>query len=533
MYEYKPTKDLRDGLTRLIPYEMTPWDDYFLRMAQTDFLEGRHNLQASKTYFYRKAPFEGSYALFGGLCLFLNQLENFSFTDMTGKCNMSLEALKDQGYDKYFIEYLSHHPKLNVSIYAPPEGSIILPNEPVVIAEGSLLSIRVVEGLMRSFNYGSLSLTKWHRVCQAAMPGATLEFARRRAQNCIETSIYAHLAGCSVSSNSEVRKGLDINIVGTMGHEWVQGFGDEYQAFDRWVYHNPDKPILLVDTIDTLKSGIPNAIKIFKKYSDKIQAAGGVPGVRFDSGDLSYLAIETTRMFQEESHAYAALGFDDLVCDTLSNYRLYMTNDLDEYSIEEIKGQIFTHAPKAGFSPDSILKKTVWASGTKPGTCYDQPSFGGVAKLGSIEKNGIMKSVVKIAKDNPIKTSIPGNNRSTYIWHGDNLVCCLIHGKDEDPTDIGFNRYAHHPDDASKIIDLQQYSGLTFDTRQACVYSSGGYSDYYPTTDDIRHHVRKETDRLHWTHKRLSNPHTLKVSLSESVFLLRQKMINNFELIEE
>jgi nicotinate phosphoribosyltransferase len=486
-------------------------------MAQTDYLENRYNLKATKTYFYRKAPFGGSYALFGGLCVLLNQLKEFSFSDTT------LSAMIDQDYNRDFVKYLSENPKLDIKLYAPPEGSIILPNEPIVIAEGTLLSVRVVEGMMRSLNYGSLSLTKWHRVCLAAMPGSTLEFARRRAQNSIETSIYAHLAGCSVSSNSEVRKGLDISIVGTMGHEWVQSFGDEFDAFDSWLQHNPNKPVLLVDTIDTLKSGIPNAIKAFKKHSEVLSFVGGVPGVRFDSGDLSYLAIETTKMFKAADPEGLFLG----------DYRMYMTNDLDEYCIEEIKGQIFTHAPKAGLNPEDVLKKMVWAAGTKPGTCYDQPSFGGVAKLGSIENNGIMKAVVKIAKDNPVKTSIPGNNRSSFIWSGDELVCCLIHGKDEDPTDTSKNRYAYHQDDKSKKIDLCQYPSLEVDFRQGCVFDSNTDIGYYPTTQDVRSLVKKETDRLHWTHKRLQNPHIIKVSLSEKVFNLRQKMINNFELIED
>ena len=513
--KYKPTKDLRDGLTRVVPQEICPWDGYFMSMAQTDFKLGRHELKASKTYFYRKAPFGSSYALFGGLCALLNQISNFSFT-IPGIETYAVEALKDQGYDKDFIDYLKFKDPFNdLKLYAPPEGSVILPNEPVIIAEGKLIGVRIIEGMMRGVNYASLSMTKWNRVCQAANPGATLEFARRRAQNNLETSIYAHLAGCTVTSNAEIRKGIDIPVVGTMGHEYIQSFGDEYEAFDKWVLYNPDKPVLLVDTIDTLKSGVPNAIKTFLKYKEQIKEAGGVPGVRFDSGDLAYLAIEATRLF-------IAAGINEL--------KLFMTNDLDEYAIEEIKGQVFTHAPKAGLNPELILKKMIWAAGTKPGTCYDQPSFGGVAKLGSIETAEGTKSVIKIAKDNQIKTSIPGNNRSTYVWDGSDLVCCLIHGKDEDPYDL---RYACHPDDVSKKIDLKQFQSLEFDIRQSKVYDSGKAVDYNPTVDDVRNKVLEETDKLHWTHKRLNNPHMIKVSLSEKIFNLRQKMINNFELIEK
>lgn len=518
MYRYNPTVNIREGLEKLIPYEMCPWDDYFPAMGQTDFLLNRHTLQSSKTFFYRKAPFGGSYALFGGLCQFLNQMKAFSYIDVPRLGipeDTALAALKDQGYSLQFLKYLELRPKPKVKVYAPKEGSVILPNEPVVIVEGDLLSVRIVEGMMRCFNFASLSMTKWHRVCRSVGKGSVLEFARRRSQNHIETSVYAHLGGADATSNSEVRKGLDIKVLGTMGHEWVQSFGDEFEAFDKWLEHNPNKPVLLIDTIDTLKSGLPNAIKAFNKHKEKISRAKGVPGIRLDSGDLAYLAVECRNK----------LDYADL-----KNAKIVLTNDLDEYAITSIIDQIEEYGLRTiPSNAERVLSSLVWAAGTKPGTCYDQPSLGGVAKLGTIEKDRKMKSVIKIAKDNPVKTSIPGNNRSSFIWDGDDLLCCLIHGKDEDVYSV---RYACHPDDESKRIDLNSYSNLKYELRQKCVYDWQKDMGIDPTIENVRNHVSEETERLHWSNLRLNNPHPIKVSLSESIFNLRKKMINNFELIE-
>lgn len=291
----------------------------------------------------------------------------------------------------------------------------------------------------------------------------TYEFSRRRAQNDITTTLYAHLAGIDISSNAEIRRGADIPVSGSMGHEWIQSFGDEYEAFDRWLEINPDRPILLVDTISTLKSGVPNAIKAFKKHWNRIKEIGGIPGIRNDSGDLAYLTIEESRMLDEAG---------------LFEVMIFETNDLDEYSIQSIKEQILRESYSSNaviptnMSSNRILRKLVWACGTNPGTCSDQPSIGGVVKLTSIENDlGEEKAVIKIAHDNPIKTSIPGSNRSAHVYTEDGeLLCCLIYHKDEkvEKTEI-----AYHPDDKSKKIILTDYENLVFRKRQVSVYGVG------------------------------------------------------------
>jgi nicotinate phosphoribosyltransferase len=510
---YKPSTNLLEGIRTLFPLEVCPWDDYYMRMAQTDFLLQRHNLKASKTYFIRKAPFGGSFAHLGGLTAFLRILKDYEFNDEVGM------ALLDQGYDPVFIGYLTDElVKMNVTVYAPPEGSIFFPNEPCIIMEGTLLGVRIAEGmLLANVNYPSLSMTKWARVVQSAGQGSTMEFARRRAQDPLQTALYAHLAGVNISSNAELRCGINVPIRGTQGHEFVQSFGDEYEAFDKWLEINPSRPVLLVDTVDTLKSGLPNAIRAFKKHWDRIKAAKGAPGIRNDSGDLAYITIE-------ERIALDAAGLNDVV--------IYQTNDLDEYLIEDIRGQIFTNAAKAGLDPNETIRKIVWACGTQPGTCADQPSIGGVAKLSTVEYWNEERAVIKIAHDNPIKTSIPGSNRSTWLRHKDTgeVFCCLIHDRAEDVTKC---TSARHPDDESSRVVLQHMTDLEYIPRQRIAFKNGDIQDgFNPSIQDVKSLVRREEDMLHWTLKRLKSPHTMKVSLSGDVFDLRKRLVFNNQLMD-
>jgi len=512
--KYDPSTNLLEGIRNLFPLEICPWDDYFPRMAQTDWLSGRHNLKSSKTYFIRNAPFGGSYAVLGGLTAFLRTLNDFRFDEYTST------AMLDMGYRPEFLIFLKkEHPRVMVDVHSILEGGVFFPNEPAIVLEGSLLDIRFAEGmLLKLVNFPSLSMTKWSRVVQAASPGAVMEFSRRRAQNDIVSSIYAYLAGAKFSSNAEIRRGLDIKIVGTMGHEYIQSHGNEYQAFDTWLEYNPDRPVLLGDTKNTLKSGLPNAIKAFNKHWEKIMNAGGVPGFRLDSGDLAYLTIESRK------------GFDAASLDCVN---IFETNDLHELSIENIREQIFTHASKAGIDPTETLKKIVWACGTVPGTCSDQPSIGGVAKLTSIEED----EVIKLAMDNPIKTSIPGNNRSAWVWNKETkqIETCLIYSKTEDPNKCSI---AHHQDDLNRTLQIGNKTEII--SRQHQVYSAqeGNLDRYNRLTSNtgtgfIKGYHKTELGMLHWTEKRFNNPHLVKVSLSEGLFNVRQKMIKRGLLINK
>lgn len=521
--KYNPQRDLLQGISQCWQMEIAPWDDYYVRMAQTDFLSGKSKRLATKTFFFRSAPFGGSYAIFGGLTHFLYVLQNLTFDindpdpARAERAKATVACLRDTGYREDFINALIALKKLKLRIRSSLEGSIIVPNQPVLVMNGDLISIRIAEGiLLTCVNFPTLSMTKWNRLVCAAGSGGVLEFGRRRSQDALRTSLYSYLAGCKFTSNSEIRRGFDIPVAGTMGHEFVQSRGDEFSAFDEWLTFNPERPVLLVDTVDTLRSGLPNAMKAFKKHAASIETAGGKMGIRLDSGDLAYLTIEARRVLDEAG---------------LSDVSIVETNDLDEYLIEQIREQIFTHAPSANLDANSVISRIIWAAGTRPSTCYDQPTLGGVAKLTGIEDDdGRMRPVIKLANDNPIKTSIPDDNLATFVWRDDELLCCLVHQTLVDramDVEIGI-----HPNDRTKTIDLR--GATRFDHRQFPVYDSllgNGKINYDTSIDTIIERVRSEVRSLHWTNKRLVNPHSIKLSLSPRLFDLRQKMIETRSLI--
>lgn len=487
---------LVEGLRAMAHPLVCPWDDYYARMAQTDFLEGRHMWRCSKTYFIRESPFEGSYAILGGVTEFLRQVHDYRFTDET------IGVMRSTGYQPKFLKHLLERKRLSLTVHSLPEGSMFFPGEPAVVLEGPLADVRLAEGmLLPCVNYPSLAMAKWSRVAYATGTGSVMEFARRRAQDPCRTSLYAYLAGAAVSSNDEMRQWFDIPTVGTMGHEWIQSYGDEYAAFDAWLRHNPDRPVLLVDTIDTLSSGVPNAIKALKAHREAI--GDHQMGIRLDSGDLAYLAMR----------AYQKLDMAGLF-----KVKIYMTNDLDEYSIQAIRNQIEQNAAHYGYSPGEIFRKLVWACGTKPGTCWNQPSIGGVAKLTTVMLKALEQPVIKLARDNPIKTSIPGSNRSaTLIDEHGMLQGIVVFGRKEDPQEI---REFIHPDDGSKRTTIPHDWEVRY--RQSSRKDVGPPSE---TLTEVRERVHEQLAMLHWTHRRLNKPHRVKVGLSPELFDLRQSMI--------
>lgn len=493
-------RSVNKAVQTLFLNETCPWDLYCETMAHTDFMMNRHEIQTVKTYFYRSAPFGGSYALFGGLTEFLTKIEKFDFSKAAA-------SMKRRNYNPKFIEYLENRDnRLKVTIHSLREGDIIFPHEPVIIISGPLMDIRFVEGMINVVNRGSLYLTKWRRVVEAANPNPVFEFSRRRSQNDLSTALYAQMAGVAGTSNTELDEHIDVDLVGTMGHEFIQSIGDEFMAFDKYLEFNPDKPVLLIDTVDVLKSGVPNAIKAFKKHEDSIKAAGAWEkcGIRNDSGDLVYLTIKEIEMLD-------AAGLD--------NVKVTQTNDLDEYIINSMKAQI---VESCGMElAQKILERVSWACGTKPGNAYDCPAFGGVAKLSVVDEKPSMKLTLK----NPEKSSIPGDVRSQLVTRKDNgeIVNCLIHIKDED-EDINNNlNVGYHKDDKSMYIMLSTEKH-NFQRRQVLTYNWVQNFVKEETLDSIRERVEKSMTVLSWYHKRQMNADEIKVSLSSSLFNLRFQM---------
>lgn len=526
---YSPRNSLLEGLRLAFPLQLFPWDDYFARMAETDWLCGRADVGAVKSLFIRKTPFGGSYALTGGITAALRTINDLRFD----KKDFS-DGMLSMGYGKDFVEWLKKRGHLRLRVFAPPEGQPIFANEPAVTVIGPLADIRLVEGIItEAMNFPTLSITKWHRLIRTVRPGGVLEFARRRAQDAFRATLYGMLAGCFATSNSEMRRFLNFLVVGTMGHEWVQSFGDVREAFKIWLDHQPAKAVGLIDTKQCLEHDFP--IWLDEVYAHREQIRNANPatwGWRNDSGDLAYLTIEQYVRFFKHS-----LSEDPWFAERM---RIVLTNELDEYSSQSIIQQIRVFAGAAGLNAEDIIRRIVWAAGTKPGTCRDQPDLGGVAKLMEVENHACIKLAFDADGLPGIKTSIPGFNRSALITGEDGEVKCLLiypAGKYEIGMDGLFRKAgtpevvyaftAHHPDNPAAKLEIKNYTALS---QQEPVFDSltgDGFTAFWDNPDikSVPERARKEVDRLHWSTTRLDQPHKIKVSLTTDLFELRQKMI--------
>lgn len=491
---------LRDIISECPAFnELLPFDEYHLVMAQTDVLEGIHEKPAVKLAFYRTPPFGASYVIGAGISAFLAKLNSFSYRRI-------VPYLKEKGYRREFIEYAESRDKIIADVYSVPENSVVFPLEPIIILETNLIDARLLEGIVLSeINFATLAATKWHRIKNAALKCPIMEFGRRRAQNALKASLYSYMAGIGATSNCEANAIFGIPSSGTMGHEYVQSFLSEYDAFDRWLKHNPLKPCLLIDTLNTLESGIINACRAFNAHREHLMAAGGWKkiGFRIDSGDLAYLAaVCYNRMARE-------LGTEDI--------SVVLSNDLDENSIESILSQLFL----AG--EHKVIERLSFGLGTKGVTAWGEPALGGVCKMSEMGGSYILK-----ISNNNSKTTIPGNLRSALITdEKGSYLTTLIYFKNEDPKNI---KICFHPDDDSKFLHLDR-QGYGVIQKQFPIYSSDGLQSRFigkyasQSLNDIRLNSENTLKALDWSYKRLTNSHRAKVSLSPAVFEVRRKMI--------
>lgn len=527
---YHPHKNVLAGIESAFPAQLFPWDDYFARMVETDWLSGRAEIMAVKSFFIRHAPFGGSYALLGGVAELLRGISDVRFNDEDFK-----RGMHDMGYRHDFVEWLANQGTLRLQVFSPLEGSVFFPNEPVITIVGPLAHVRFVEGILtEAVNFPTLCLTKWHRLLRTVRPGNVLEFGRRRSQNHKKSTLYGMLAGCFATSNAEMRRFIDVKTIGTMGHEWVQGFGAVRPAFCTWLDHQPDQPVGLVDTKRCLEHDFPIWLDEVFAHREAIQAADPpFWGWRNDSGDLAYLDIEQYIRFRR--HRLAQYPW------FVEHMGIVLTNELDEYAAESIISQIRTQTGAAGLDPEDILKRIVWAAGTKPATCEDQSSLGGVAKLMEVESFACIKLAFDSEGRAGIKTSIPGYNRSALIEDETGEIRCLLiypEGR-YDITLEGLLRdkknkgtlsiiQACHPDNPSARMEIPNYRAVP---QQRLLYDSlegtGFAADWdNPTIEEVARRTQQSADRLHWSMTRLNKPHVMKVRLTPDLLGLRQNMIS-------
>ncbi|MCL2189744.1 MAG: nicotinate phosphoribosyltransferase [Defluviitaleaceae bacterium] len=443
--------------------------------------------------FYRENPSGNSYAVAAGLAQLIEYVKNIRFEDA------DIEYLRSTGaFNEPFLAYLRNF-RFTGDIYAVPEGTVVFPNEPLVRVSAPLAEGQFIEtALLNIINHQSLIATKAARVCWAAKGDRVLEFGLRRAQG-PDAGIYgaraAMIGGCHGTSNVLAGQLFDVPVRGTHAHSWIMSFDDELSAFRSYAALYPGACILLVDTYDTLKSGVPNAIKVFEEMK-----ARNIPlsmyGIRLDSGDLAYLSKRARIMLDEA-------GFTDAM--------ISASSDLDEHLITELKAQ--------------GAKITLWGVGTNLITSKENPAFGGVYKMAALSEGG-KPWVPKIKiSENPAKVTNPGVKKvfRLYDTQTGKMKADLIALADEHLNPME-NLTIFDPLATWKRMTLPAKSYTVRELLEP-VFKDGVC--VYPTlsVNEIRTYAETERDTLWDEHKRLSFPQLMPIDLSQELYNLKQMMI--------
>lgn len=497
-------------------------DQYQLTMAQLYFRQGLHERPAQFDHFYRSNPDYGNhqagYCVAAGLGPLLDWMGAVRFGDQ------ELEALRAQHgpdgrprFDEDFLGWLRDSGGFgSLRLRAVPEGRVVHPHEPLVSVEGPFALAQLLEtALLNHLNHPTLIASKASRIVTAARGGAVLEFGMRRGATWgVNPAARAALIGGAVgTSNVGMSSVLGTDPKGTHAHSMVQAYlalgHGELEAFRAYAAAFPDECILLVDTVDTLRSGVPNAITVF----DELRAAGHAPvGVRLDSGDLAHLAVRTAALLDEAGHAGTTI---------------VLSGDLDELAIWQILTQIHEEAPDYGLDPADVVGRLAYGVGTRLITSEGEPALGGVYKLVSIaDEGGEWRPAVKISQS-PAKIPLPGRKRVWRVSDGRGLatvdVVSLI---DEDPPAVGGPDLAlHHPTDASVSRTLAGDGIAAVEELLVDVWADGHDLTGRPDLEELRRRHDDDVARLDAGVRRLVNPHVYHVSMTRRLAETRRQAI--------
>ncbi len=475
-------------------------DLYQLTMMQGYYKNDTNNHEVVFDLFYRSNPSKNGYAICAGLEQAIDYIKGVCFTDDDINYLRSLNLFKED-----FLEYLRGF-KFTGDIYGIPEGTVVFPMEPLLRVKAPIFEAQFVEtALLNIINHQSLIATKAARVVRAADGDPVLEFGLRRAQG-PDAGIYgaraAIIGGCAGTSNVLTGQMFDVPVSGTHAHSWVMSFDEEIEAFRAYAKLFPEKCILLVDTYDTLESGVPNAIKVF----DEMKASGinmTSYGIRLDSGDLAYLSKRARIMLDEAGHKDAVIS---------------ASCDLDEMLIADLKRQ-------GG-------KITLWGVGTNMITSSDCPSFGGIYKLAAeIDKGNNISPKIKIS-DNPEKVTNPGVKKIVRVYNkatGKIISDIIALDNEEFDQTKPLTLYAANArwkktklkSDSYEIRELLKPIFI----QGECVYNT-------PSVMEIKEYSKGELETLWEEYKRLINPQVMQVVLSDGLHSLKEKMLENYKNIK-
>ncbi|ADZ85324.1 nicotinate phosphoribosyltransferase [Cellulosilyticum lentocellum] len=472
-------------------------DLYQLTMMQGYYKNDTNNHEVVFDLFYRSNPSKNGYAICAGLEQAIDYIQNLNFNDADIKYLDSLNL-----FQKDFLEYLRGF-RFTGDIYAIPEGTVVFPMEPLLRVKAPIFEAQFVEtALLNIINHQSLIATKAARVVKAAEGDPVLEFGLRRAQG-PDAGIYgaraAIIGGCAGTSNVLTGQMFDVPVSGTHAHSWVMSFDEEIEAFRAYAKLFPEKCILLVDTYDTLESGVPNAIKVFDEMKKE-----GLPmtfyGIRLDSGDLAYLSKKARAMLD-------AAGYKDAI--------ISASCDLDEMLIADLKRQ--------------GAQITLWGVGTNMITSSDCPSFGGIYKLAAeLHKDGEEIPKIKIS-DNPEKVTNPGVKKVVRVYDkATKKVTADIIALEHEQFNEEEELILYAANARWKKIKLRANS-YTLRELLVPVFKAGQKVYESPNTMSIKAYAKEELDTLWEEYKRLVNPQIMQVVLSDKLYALREKMLENYK----
>lgn len=466
-------------------------DLYELTMANGIFTSDMRDTVTYFDMFFRRVPDNGGYAIMAGLEQLIEYMNNLEFTKEDIEYLESLNLFNEE-----FIDYLRNF-KFTCDVWAVPEGTVIFPHEPIITVRGPAMQALMLETmLLLTVNHQSLIATKANRIVRAAEGRPVMEFGARRAHG-YGAAYYgaraAIIGGCAGTSCLLTAKDFDTKVSGTMAHSWVQLFDDEYTAFKTYAEKYPDSCMLLVDTYNVLKSGIPNAIKVFDEV---LKPLGKRPlGIRIDSGDITYITKRARKMLDES-------GYQDC--------KICVSNSLDEYLIRDMIFQ--------GAKVDS------YGVGERLITASSEAVFGGVYKLAAVEKNGELIPKIKIS-ENPAKITLPGVKIPWRLYDretGKAIADVITLNDERISSDKPYEIFDPEHTWKRKVV-----TDFVAKKLQVKIFEKGRQVYSSPSVKEISKYRAEQVDSLWDEVTRFENPHTYYVDLSEELWNLRHDLLNN------
>ncbi len=468
-------------------------DFYELTMSKGYLDHGFEDMIAYFDLFFRAVPQDGGFAIMAGLEQMIDYLKSLHFSED------DLAFLIERGsFNDRFIDYLRNF-KFACDVWAVPEGTPIFPNEPIVKVRGPIIQAQMIETmLLVTINHQSLIATKTARIVRAAKGRPVMEFGARRAQGydaAVLGARAAYIAGAAATSCTICGEQFGVPVAGTMAHSWVQAFDTEYEAFKAYAESYPDDTVLLVDTYNTIKFGVPNAIRVAKEVLEPIGKR--LKGIRIDSGDLTYLTLKAREMLDEAG---------------MTDCRITVSNALDEYIIRDLIQQ--------GAAIDSF------GVGERLITARAEPVFGGVYKLSAIERDGQVIPKMKFS-DNAGKVTNPGNKE---IWRfydkstGKAIADLITLAGEEIDENAPMEIF-----DPLHTYKRKTLTNFTIRKLLTPIFVGGKLIYARVPIDETRAQCAREVDKLWESVRRFENPQTYFVDLSQKLWDIKDQLLRDNE----